>query len=196
MRAPHFAGLSLRAELIFLLHKKTERLTESLTDASQLAGSGRSRIVGCCNLLGCAMWTCPMLLGFLLCSQHRNAFALVNNSCSAGLDRNRRCLRVQLLFNLLVVLSRRSPQSCGAAEGAGGVEAGSGVLGASSSSSTAAGAHKTKRGAVELDDGVGAIARGGMQAQRAWRPSPARRVPKRENNHLFVHCRFTVFGSI
>jgi hypothetical protein len=35
-----------RAEFIFLLHRKIERFTESLTDASQLAGSGRLRIVG------------------------------------------------------------------------------------------------------------------------------------------------------
>jgi hypothetical protein len=55
------AELSLGAELIFLLHRKTERLTESLTDASQLAGSGRSRIMGCCNRLGRATWTWPML---------------------------------------------------------------------------------------------------------------------------------------
>jgi hypothetical protein len=46
---------------MFLLHRKTERLTESLTDASQLAGSGRSRIVGCCNRLGRATWAWPML---------------------------------------------------------------------------------------------------------------------------------------
>jgi hypothetical protein len=60
-RALRFAELSLRAELIFLLHRKTERLTESLTDALQLASSGRSRIVGCCNRLGLATWAWRML---------------------------------------------------------------------------------------------------------------------------------------
>jgi hypothetical protein len=60
-RAPRFAELSLGAELIFLLHRKIERLTESLTDASHLAGSGRSRIVGCCNRLGRATWAWPTL---------------------------------------------------------------------------------------------------------------------------------------
>jgi hypothetical protein len=44
-----------------LLHRKAERLTESLTDTSQLAGSGRSRIVGCCNRLERATWASPML---------------------------------------------------------------------------------------------------------------------------------------
>jgi hypothetical protein len=57
--APRFAELSLGAELIFLLHRKTKRLTESLMDASQLAGSGRFRIVGCCNRLGRATWAWP-----------------------------------------------------------------------------------------------------------------------------------------
>jgi hypothetical protein len=52
--APWFAELSLGAKLIFLLHKKTERLTESLTNASQLVGLGR------------AMWAWPTLLGFFL----------------------------------------------------------------------------------------------------------------------------------
>jgi hypothetical protein len=42
-----FAELSLGFELVFLLRRKTERLTESLTSATQLVGSGRSRIVGC-----------------------------------------------------------------------------------------------------------------------------------------------------
>jgi hypothetical protein len=42
-------------------------------------------------------------------SQHGNAFALINNSCSARLDRNRQCLRGQLFFNLLVILGRRRP---------------------------------------------------------------------------------------
>jgi hypothetical protein len=60
-RAPRFSELSLKAELIFLLHRKTERLTESLTDASQLAGSGRSRIVGCCIRLRRATWAWPTL---------------------------------------------------------------------------------------------------------------------------------------
>jgi hypothetical protein len=49
-------GLRNWAELILLLHRKTERLTESLTDASLLAILGRSRIVGCCNRLGRATW--------------------------------------------------------------------------------------------------------------------------------------------
>jgi hypothetical protein len=60
-RAPRFAELGLGAELIFLLHRKTERLTESLMDTSQLACSGRSRIVGCCNRLGRATWAWPTL---------------------------------------------------------------------------------------------------------------------------------------
>jgi hypothetical protein len=60
-RAWRFTKLILEAELIFLLHRKTERLTESLTDASQLADSGRSRIVGYCNRLGRATWAWPML---------------------------------------------------------------------------------------------------------------------------------------
>jgi hypothetical protein len=51
-RVPRFAELSLGAEFIFLVHTKTERLTESLTDASQLAGLGRSQIVGYYNRLG------------------------------------------------------------------------------------------------------------------------------------------------
>jgi hypothetical protein len=58
---PRFVELRLRAELIFLLHRKTECLTESLTDASQLAGSGRSWIMGCFNWLGSATWLWPML---------------------------------------------------------------------------------------------------------------------------------------
>jgi hypothetical protein len=66
---PRFAELSLGAELIFLLHRKTERLTESLTDASQLAGSGRSRIVGCCNRRGRG----PRCLGFLRCAAYINS---------------------------------------------------------------------------------------------------------------------------
>jgi hypothetical protein len=60
-RAPRFTELSLGAELIFLLHRKTERLTESLTNASQLANSGCSRIVGCCNRLGRTTWAWPTL---------------------------------------------------------------------------------------------------------------------------------------
>jgi hypothetical protein len=60
-RALRFAELSLGAELIFLLHRKTKRLTESLTDTSQLAGLGRSRIVGYYNRLGHATWAWPTL---------------------------------------------------------------------------------------------------------------------------------------
>jgi hypothetical protein len=67
-RAPRFAELSFGAELIFLLHRKTEHLIKSLTDASQLAGSGRSRIVGYCNRLGRATWAWPMLPRVFLCA--------------------------------------------------------------------------------------------------------------------------------
>jgi hypothetical protein len=49
VRASQFAKLSLGVELIFLLHRKTEHLIESLTDVSQLVSSGRSPIMGCCN---------------------------------------------------------------------------------------------------------------------------------------------------
>jgi hypothetical protein len=60
-RALRFAELSLGVELIFLLHRKIECLTESLTDVSHLADSGRSRIVGCCNRLRRATWAWPTL---------------------------------------------------------------------------------------------------------------------------------------
>jgi hypothetical protein len=96
-RTPRFAELRLRAELIFLLHRKTECLTESLTDASQRVGSGRSRILGCCNRLGRATWAWPTLSRVSLL----RARAYIN-SCPATaaniLNRSRvfgtsRCLR-------------------------------------------------------------------------------------------------------
>jgi hypothetical protein len=110
-------------------------------------------------------------------SQHCNAFALVNNSCSAGLDRNRWCLRGQLFFNLLVILSRRRPRS---RLWRGGVEAGSGVWGP-------APCHRQQREPAKpnavpwswmMESELSA--REGIQAQRAWRPSPTRRVPHQE----------------
>jgi hypothetical protein len=67
-RVPRFVELSLRVELIFLLHRKTKRLTESLSDASQLAGSWAA-------VTDSGEWCGrgPRCLGFLRCAAYINS---------------------------------------------------------------------------------------------------------------------------
>jgi hypothetical protein len=99
--ALRFAELSLGAEFTCLLHRKTECLTESLTDVSQLAGSGRSRIMDCCNRLGRATWASSARLYKLLPGYRRTHLKPILGFATS------RCLR--RLRSLLHPERRRAP---------------------------------------------------------------------------------------